>query len=197
MDKIPFRIIEIVTENFRVLPDNEIEDSVGIEISTGHSFAVNIPEHRVRCYSNYTYKQQDKEILVLDLICTFDVEEESFTSFKKNNKLILEKTTPYSRCVLLFRNNLDSTESIVIKCDHSFSFYDCSGIRFGGGLDYDREYYSILSNINTDILKKTENKRFAIPTNFAAPAPCFKCKHFFNNNTLINVIAYSIVEHKN
>jgi hypothetical protein len=90
MDKIPFRIIEIVTENFRVLPDNEIEDSVGIEISTGHSFAVNIPEHRVRCYSNYTYKQQDKEILVLDLICTFDVEEESFTSFKKNNKLILD-----------------------------------------------------------------------------------------------------------
>jgi len=114
-----------------------------------------------------------------------------------NNKLILEKTTPYSRCVLLFRNNLDSTESIVIKCDHSFSFYDCSGIRFGGGLDYDREYYSILSNINTDILKKTENKRFAIPSRFAAPAPCFKCKHFFNNNTLIDIIAYSIVERKN
>lgn len=90
MDKIPFRIIEIVTENFRVLPDNEIEDSVGIEISTGHSFAVNIPEHRVRCYSNYTYKQQDKEILVLDLICTFDVEEEAFSSFKENNKLILD-----------------------------------------------------------------------------------------------------------
>lgn len=75
-----------------------------------------------------------------------------------SNKLILEKTTPYSYCVLLFRNNLDSIESIVIKRDHSFSFYDCSGIRFGGGLDYDREYYSILSNINTDILKKNRKQ---------------------------------------
>ena len=114
-----------------------------------------------------------------------------------NNKLILEKTTPYSYCVLLFRNNLDSTESIVIKCDHSFSFYDCSGIRFGGGLDYNKEYYStlnMLSNINTNLLKKTENKRVAIPSDFAAPAPCSKCKHFFNNNTLIDVIAYYIVE---
>ena len=114
-----------------------------------------------------------------------------------SNKLILEKTTPYSYCVLLFRNNLDSTESIVIKCDNSFSFYDCFGVRFGGGLDYDRYHYSILPNIDTDLLKKTENKRFTIPSRFAAPAPCFKCKHFFYNNTLIDVIAYCIVKHKN
>ena len=148
---------------------------------------------------NFTYVKTDKDrtVWINQNVKCCGVKDPANNLEWLKNKLILEKTTPYSYCVLLFRNNLDSTESIVIKCDNSFSFYDCFGVRFGGGLDYDRYHYSILPNIDTDLLKKTENKRFTIPSRFAAPAPCFKCKHFFNNNTLIDVIAYYIVEHKN
>lgn len=87
---IPYRIIEIIVNGFNVQSDENLDKNIEINVSTEFSYAVNIPAHRVRCISKYIYTQEEKEVLSCDLTCTFEVKEEAFNSFIKDDKLTLD-----------------------------------------------------------------------------------------------------------
>ena len=87
---IPYRIVEIIVNGFNVQSDENLDKNIEINVSTEFSYAVNIPAHRVRCISKYIYTQEEKEVLSCDLTCTFEVKEESFNSFIKDDKLTLD-----------------------------------------------------------------------------------------------------------
>lgn len=87
---IPYRIVEIIVNGFNVQSDENLDKNVEINVSTEFSYAVNIPAHRVRCFSKYIYTQDEKEVLAFDLTCTFEVKEDAFNSFIKDDKLTLD-----------------------------------------------------------------------------------------------------------
>ena len=87
---IPYRIVEIIVNGFNVQSDENLDKNIEINVSTEFSYAVNIPAHRVRCISKYIYTQDEKEVLSCDLTCTFEVKEEAFNSFIKDDKLTLD-----------------------------------------------------------------------------------------------------------
>ena len=87
---IPYRIVEIIVNGFNVQSDENLDKNIEINVSTEFSYAVNIPAHRVRCISKYIYTQEEKEVLSCDLTCTFEVKEEAFNSFIKDDKLTLD-----------------------------------------------------------------------------------------------------------
>ena len=86
----PYRIVEIIVNGFNVQSDENLDKNIEINVSTEFSYAVNIPAHRVRCISKYIYTQEEKEVLSCDLTCTFEVKEEAFNSFIKDDKLTLD-----------------------------------------------------------------------------------------------------------
>ena len=87
---IPYRIVEIIVNDFNVQSDENLDKNIEINVSTEFSYAVNIPAHRVRCFSKYIYTQDEKEVLAFDLTCTFEVREDAFNSFIKDDKLTLD-----------------------------------------------------------------------------------------------------------
>ena len=87
---IPYRIVEIIVNGFNVQSDENLDKNIEINVSTEFSYAVNIPAHRVRCFSKYIYTQDEKEVLAFDLTCTFEVKEDAFNSFIKDDKLTLD-----------------------------------------------------------------------------------------------------------
>lgn len=87
---IPYRIVEIIVNDFNVHSDENLDKNIEINVSTEFSYAVNIPAHRVRCFSKYIYTQDEKEVLAFDLTCTFEVREDAFNSFIKDDKLTLD-----------------------------------------------------------------------------------------------------------
>ena len=87
---IPYRIVEIIVNGFNVQSDENLDKNIEINVSTEFSYAVNIPAHRVRCISKYIYTQDEKEVLAFDLTCTFEVKEDAFNSFIKDDKLTLD-----------------------------------------------------------------------------------------------------------
>lgn len=87
---IPYRIVEIIVNGFNVQSDENLDKNIEINVSTEFSYAVNIPAHRVRCISKYIYTQEEKEVLAFDLTCTFEVREDAFNSFIKDDKLTLD-----------------------------------------------------------------------------------------------------------
>lgn len=87
---IPYRIVEIIVNDFNVQSDENLDKNIEINVSTEFSYAVNIPAHRVRCFSKYIYTQDEKEVLAFDLTCTFEVREDAFDSFIKDDKLTLD-----------------------------------------------------------------------------------------------------------
>lgn len=87
---IPYRIVEIIVNGFNVQSDENLDKNIEINVSTEFSYAVNIPAHRVRCFSKYIYTQDEKEVLAFDLTCTFEVREDAFNSFIKDDKLTLD-----------------------------------------------------------------------------------------------------------
>lgn len=87
---IPYRIVEIIVNGFNVQSNENLDKNIEINVSTEFSYAVNIPAHRVRCFSKYIYTQDEKEVLSCDLTCTFEVKEDAFNSFIKDDKLTLD-----------------------------------------------------------------------------------------------------------
>lgn len=89
MKEIPFRIIALQVEFFN-LTGNRPKEEKPIKISTSYEFGVNVDEHVVMARLSYKYLQNDKELLYMSLISTFDVKPEAFSAMISGNKFTLE-----------------------------------------------------------------------------------------------------------
>lgn len=74
---IPFRIDEMICKQFSALSD-KIDDE--IVVNSSFTFGVNVAVHHIRCSAIYEYLQNEQSKMRLELICSFDVEENAFNS---------------------------------------------------------------------------------------------------------------------
>lgn len=72
---IPFRVIEVICSDFKLGEDVGEND---VMVETEFSFSVNVSAHRVRSIAHYQYIQNEKVSMALELICTFEVQEDAF-----------------------------------------------------------------------------------------------------------------------
>ena len=90
--------------------------------------------------------------------------------------------------IFLFQNDITQENFVVIDLKGEYSSwitsYNCSGDQIDGGV-YDYHWNKNLENT------------FFSNTSANPPAPCSICDEFFKTHTLIDTIAYFIVEPKN
>ena len=81
MNSIPFRIANITIDSFSF--DNQFKASgdASIEIVSSFSFGVDIKKSMIKCYCEYKYLFNEKEILLLKLSSFFEIEPEPFKDF--------------------------------------------------------------------------------------------------------------------
>lgn len=88
MDKIPFILEQLYIDNFTINEDI-LDPSEKARVDTVFDFSVDFKNHFVRCISNIKYIQEGKEVLSLTLISVFRIENNSFNSMIKEDKLTI------------------------------------------------------------------------------------------------------------
>ena len=92
----------------------------------------------------------------------------------------------FSNYILLFKNNTTHENFIVTNANTGVSWviiYDCDGNEIDGG------HYIYTNSNKIDYVKNGYKSELAGP-----PYPCRTCRDFFKTHTLIDTIAYYIVE---
>ena len=87
--QIPFRIIGLQVENFR-LTENKPKVDQPVEIRTDYEFGVIPSAHLVSAKLTYTYHQNGNVLLEMTLVSTFDVEPAAFQSMIADGIFTLE-----------------------------------------------------------------------------------------------------------
>lgn len=96
---ISFRLLNIITEQFATFEIENLPDTN--DLQSDLQFSIN-PENRVvACKMKFQFLYEKQPIVVLTVICNFDVEENSWnTNIVSNNKIILPKHFLEHLCVI-------------------------------------------------------------------------------------------------
>jgi hypothetical protein len=102
MDKkknISFRLLNIVTEQFATFEIENIPENN--DLKSELQFSIN-PENRVvACRMKFQFLHENQPIVVLSVVCNFDVEESSWNSnIVSNKKIILPRHFLEHLCVI-------------------------------------------------------------------------------------------------
>lgn len=89
MKQIPFRIVNIIVEEFQLFTDAEIGHS-RVDVRTDFEFGVNRDAHAVSSKIKYTYFQNELPLMQLTLICVFDVKPDEFGALIVEDKFVIE-----------------------------------------------------------------------------------------------------------
>lgn len=89
MQTIPFRIIDIKVEDFKLFPAS-LDKGERIDVRTDFEFGANKDAHAVICRIKYTYSQHVKELMRMCLVCVFDVKPEEFAGLITGDRLIID-----------------------------------------------------------------------------------------------------------
>lgn len=87
---IPFRIVELLTQNVEIKNTFEPAEVQDIEVKTQFTFGVNTALKRVRITGFYQYKCKDEMLVSMELVTSFDVEPQAFDSMIKDGTFTLE-----------------------------------------------------------------------------------------------------------
>lgn len=89
MKQIPFRIVNIIVEEFQLFTDAKIGHS-RVDVRTDFEFGVNRDAHAVSSKIKYTYFQNELPLMQLTLICVFDVKPDEFGALIVEDKFVIE-----------------------------------------------------------------------------------------------------------
>lgn len=87
---IPFRIVELLTQNVTIDNDFVPAEGENIDVGTQFTFGVNISQKRVRITGSYIYKCNQHVAVSMDVITSFDVEPNAFDGMIKDGLFTLE-----------------------------------------------------------------------------------------------------------
>lgn len=88
MDKIPFILKHLNIDNFKS-DVNKFQIGMTVNVNSGFSFSVDFKERLVRCISEYSYIQEERTFLKLELSAIFEIEEDAFNSMIKEDRLTI------------------------------------------------------------------------------------------------------------
>lgn len=87
---IPFRIVELLTQNFNLEKSATLKEGQNIDVNTQFMFGVSFPLKRVRITGTYTYLSGQNALIKLDVITSFEVEQQAFEGMIKDGVFTLE-----------------------------------------------------------------------------------------------------------
>ncbi len=108
MNKIPYKIFEIITNYFTIVSSDVTKESP-INIKTSFEYAVSLADHKIRCKGDYEYIQKDTQLLKTSVTCSFDVESNAFNAMKKDGVL----TIPTAFLQYMATINVGTTRGII------------------------------------------------------------------------------------
>lgn len=88
-NQIPFRIVGLQVETFQLTGEKPKND-IPVEVRTNYEFGVKPDEHIVMARLVYTYLQEEKELLQMALVSTFDVKPDAFETMLEGNTFTLQ-----------------------------------------------------------------------------------------------------------
>jgi len=86
---IPYRISHIETKQFAIFPDKFINGDI-VNINTKYNFNLRSDCAQVRCASTIQFVQKEQLILVLEIVCYFDIALEGVEFIKEQNNVPVE-----------------------------------------------------------------------------------------------------------
>lgn len=96
---ISFRLLNIVTEQFATFEVENIQDNNNLKSEL--QFSINPDNSVVACKMNFQFLHNNQPIVVLAIVCNFDVEEKSWNEYILSaNKITLPKHFLEHLCVI-------------------------------------------------------------------------------------------------
>ena len=83
---IPYKISNIVTKQFAIFPEKFVNGEI-VNINTNYNFNLKVDFSQVRCSSVIQFIQKEQLILVLEVVCNFDIAAEGVNFIKNENKI--------------------------------------------------------------------------------------------------------------
>lgn len=87
---VPFRLVNITTEEFAVFKENFDggDESFGINLDV--QFRANTEEHVVGVFSKFTFDQHGQMVMILGCACHFLIKDEYWQTIITNEQLVLD-----------------------------------------------------------------------------------------------------------
>jgi len=83
---IPYKIIQIETKQFAIFPDKFVNGDI-VNIKTNYNFNLRSDFAQIRCSSVIQFFQKEQLILLLEIVCIFDIANEGVEFIKKENRV--------------------------------------------------------------------------------------------------------------
>ncbi len=83
---IPYKITQIETKQFAIFPDKFVNGDI-VNINTNFNFNLKSDFEQIRCSSIIQFFQKEQLILLLEIVCIFDIANEGVEFIKKENRV--------------------------------------------------------------------------------------------------------------
>ncbi len=83
---IPYRISEIKTTQFAIFPE-KVQNGKEMNVRADFSYGINKPHNSVRCVCKISYLQDEELLMVLEVLCLFEVAPEGVVQIEKDKKI--------------------------------------------------------------------------------------------------------------
>jgi len=90
-NSVPFRLLDITTEQFAVFQENHKAGNYEFEINFRTKVNISSEEKTVGIFTNYSFSQKVGIVLVLECACHFNIEENHWNKSIDNGILTLDK----------------------------------------------------------------------------------------------------------
>ncbi len=88
---IPFRLMDITTEQFAVFPENHEVGNYEFDIDFSTTVSINSEEKAVGIFTKYSFSQKSGIVLVLECACHFNIKNKYWDKSIDNDILTLDK----------------------------------------------------------------------------------------------------------
>ncbi len=88
---IEFRMKGIAVEQFAILKDNPPQNHNQIRINSEIGFEGSVEKSIIGCRLNLSFEENDEKFIVLKIMCTFEINTNSWNSMIEDNTLTLPK----------------------------------------------------------------------------------------------------------
>jgi len=88
---IPFRLIDITTEQFADFKEKYVSKEEELEIELQTDIKISSTQRVVGIFTKFSFKQKGELVLVIESGCHFELAEEYWNTQTKNNILVLSK----------------------------------------------------------------------------------------------------------
>lgn len=88
---IAFKMNRISIEQFAILTQRLPDDNPTLNLETNLSFSAAVGAHMIVAKMRFAYLHNDAPLLILELSCQFELEQESWDSLIEENKVVIPK----------------------------------------------------------------------------------------------------------